>query len=145
MEIEKIKSYSQLSEVLEDIDWQKFEDIVGKIFDFHDYDVKVSEVISFDDTKRQYDVVAEKEHIIFADCKKWDNKRRIKYGLKKAVEDQIERVEKRLFKKEKYPIIVTSNSNPIEYYMQVPIIPIYKLNEFLSKFQIHKQKTLRIN
>lgn len=143
--IREIENYSQLNKILGDLDWQTFEKIVGRIFEFHEFDVKFGKVVTFEDTKRQYDVIAEKEYIVFIDCKNWDNKRRIRYGLKKAVEDQIERVEKIANdRKEKYPMIVTSNDNPIEFYKRVPIVPIQKLSEFLINFQIHKRKLLKI-
>lgn len=144
MVIDEISDYSQLKQILEESDWQSFEKIVGKIFEFHNYDVRNGVVLSFENTKRQYDVIAEKENAIFADCKKWDNKRRIKYGLKRAVEDQIERVGRTKFSKEKYPIIVTSKNSPIKRYKQVPIISVHKLSDFLSNFQMFNQKILKI-
>lgn len=143
--IEEIENHSQLKEILKDLDWQSFERIVGKIFEFHNYHVKVSEVVSFENTKRQYDVIAERDHFIVADCKKWDNKRRIKYGLEKAVDKQIERVRRLSIKKEKYPIIVISNNSPVEFYNKVPIISVHELNAFLSNFQKYNQKVLKLS
>lgn len=141
MELEKIRDYSQLEEILDDIEWQEFEEMVGKIFEFHDYDVTVSKVITYEKTKHQYDVIAEKGHSIIADCKKWDNRRRIKHGLKRAAKDQIDRV-KRMDLKRKYPILVTSDSSPIEFYDKVPIVPVQKLNSFISHFQENKEEAI---
>lgn len=143
MDIEEIENYNQLENILEDSSWQNFERIVGKIFDLHGYDVEISKVVSFESTRRQYDVIAEKGHFILVDCKKWDNKRRIKSGLKRAVEDQIERARKLESCKSKYPILVMSSQTPIEFHKKVPVIPVYKLNEFLMNFQTHKRSILK--
>lgn len=143
MELSKVSKYSQLKNILEEANWQNFEEIVGRVFELNDYEVEIGKVVQFGDTKRQYDIIARLEHCIIADCKKWDNKRRIKYGLKKAVEEQIERVKKLSGEEEKYPIIVLSCNTPLESHKRVPIISIYKLNKFLSNFPIHGERILK--
>lgn len=145
MKLKDVKNYSQLQEILEEISWQKFEEIVGKIFEIHGYKVEVSEVITFEGTRRQYDVIARQEdHLIIADCKRWDRKRRIKYGLKQAAEKQINRVKKFQAKQAKYPIVVLSCRSPIEYYHQVPLVSVYKLNKFLLQFPMNKEMIFRV-
>lgn len=144
MRLDKIKNYRQLSQVIEKSSWQRFEEIVGKVFELHDYEVEVGKVISFGDTKRQYDVIAEGENCILVDCKKWDNKRRIKHGLRRAISDQIERVERFESDMEKYPLLVTSSRSPIKFHRGVPIVPIHKLNIFLSSFQTNIDKILSV-
>lgn len=144
MKLEKVKNYNQLEEILKKSSWQKFEKIVGKIFEFHGYEVKINHVHTFNDTKRQYDVIAEREDCIAVDCKRWDNKRRIKYALKKAVENQVERVERLPPKKDKYPVLVLSCHSPIKYHNSVPIVSVYKFNEFLTDFQAHKREILSV-
>ncbi|MFP4005221.1 MAG: restriction endonuclease [Candidatus Hadarchaeia archaeon] len=144
MKPNNIKNHEQLLNSLEDMSWQDFEVFVGKIFEFHNYRVEVNKVICYETTKHQYDVIAQKEHsTILADCKKWDNKRRIKHGLKRAAEKQIERV-KKMNLKNRYPMIVTSGESPIELYQKVPIVPIQKLNYFLTHFNRFKSKVTRI-
>ncbi len=144
MDLSEVNGYTKLEKILEKANWQRFEEIVGKIFELNDYDVEVGKVISFEDTKRQYDVLASLEHRIIADCKKWDNKRRIEYGLKKAIEEQIERVKRLPRDEEKYPVIVLSGKAPLEFHNRVPIIPIFKLNKFLSNFPIYRGEILKI-
>lgn len=144
MRLDEVENYNQLKEILESSSWQKFERIVGKIFEFHDYEVKINQVYTFKDTKRQYDVIAGREDCIAVDCKKWDNKRRIKYGLEKAVDDQVERVKKLPWRGDKYPVLVLSCQSPIEYHNSVPIVSVYKFNEFLSNFQAHKREILSV-
>lgn len=142
--LEDIKNNSQLTEVLEDMSWQNFEVMVGKIFEIHDYDVTVSKVITFEDSKHQYDIIARgKNQVVIADCKKWDNRRKIKHGLKRAARKQVNRV-KKMDCEEKYPIIITSDSSPIEFYEEIPIIPVHKLNSFISEFQKNKERLLRL-
>lgn len=144
MELGDIEDYPQLEGILEKSSWQVFEEIVGEIFEHNGYDVEVGEVITFENTKRQYDIIAENEHCVIADCKKWDNKRRIKHGLKRAVEDQIERVEKLSLDKEKFPILVLSSKTPIRYHKYVPIVSVQELNCFLSNFSKHERKVLSL-
>ncbi len=141
MEIDDVGDFFEIEKLLNDIDWREFEQIVGKIFEFHEYDVDVSKVVTFENTKRQYDVTAKcSEYCVVTDCKNWDNKRRIKSGLKKAVEKQIERVEMLDNDIETFPLIVTSSRNPVEYFSGVPIVPIFKLNRFLLGFEFNKEK-----
>lgn len=143
MEIERVKNYRQLKKILGNSNWQRFEEIVGKVLELNGYEVDVSKVITFDKTKRQYDVIAKKDHKIIIDCKKWDKKRRIKHGLKKAVEDQIKRV-KKLDYEEAYPMVVVSCNSPVEYYKEVPVIPVSRLNRFILNFPKNKEKILRL-
>lgn len=144
MRLDEVENYTQLKNILEKVNWRKFEEIVGKIFEYNGYEVKISKIVSFENTKRQYDVIAKRNHYIIVDCKNWDNKRRIKHGLRKAVNDQIERVKKLSIETEKYPLIVLSCSSPIERFNKVPIISVYKLNSFLSNFSLAKQNILSI-
>ncbi len=115
---------------------------MGEVFELHNYEVKVSEVRTFENSKRQYDVIAKKDYSIIVDCKKWDNKRRIKHALRSAVEDQIERVRKLENSERKYPMIVTSSNSPVKFHREVPVISISKLNQFLSNFQVYKEELL---
>lgn len=142
LSLDEVNNYDEFSELLQNVSWQRFEELVGKIFELQGYDVEVGAVVSFEDTKRQYDVIAESDHLIFADCKKWDNKRRIRYSLRKSVEKQVERVERMTLEGSKYPIVVLSCDSPINYYQRVPIISVYKLNTFLSNFEVYNGNIL---
>lgn len=145
VKLSEVKNYRQLREFLEDISWQQFEEIVGKIFEIHGYEVEVSKVITFADSRRQYDVIAQhEEHLLIVDCKRWDRKRRIKYGLKQAAEKQMERVKKFPTKQARYPLIVLSCQTPIKYYHHVPIVSVYKLNKFILQFPVNKKKIFRV-
>ncbi len=142
--MENIDGYEKLEKILDDTDWKDFENLVGEVFRIHDYDVEVSKVVTFENTKRQYDVIGEKDHTIIVDCKYWDNKRRVKHGLKEAVKDQIERTKRLTEYSKKYPMIVTSKNVPIKFSKKVPIIPVSKLSEFLNSFEVHKDAILKI-
>lgn len=144
VKLENVKTCNQLKNILETASWQRFEKLVGKIFSFHGYEVEVSKVVTFTRSKRQYDVIAKQNHTIIADCKKWSKKRRIKYGLKNAVEKQIERVKKLNVEGKIYPMVIVSCKTPIEYYRTVPVISVYKLNKFLSNFPSYKDMLLTV-
>lgn len=145
MRLDEINNYRDLRKLLAHVSWQRFEEIVGKIFELHGYEVKVGQVITFEGTRRQYDVLARQDHCIIADCKRWDRKRRIKYGLKQAAEAQRERVQMHPAEVDKYPIVVLSCRSPIKICNQVPIISVYKLNKFLWNFPTNREKIIRIH
>jgi len=151
IDLEKIKQRilagEEIEEILKEIDWKEFEELVASILEQHDF----SCVIHFKfKTKRFYeiDVLAAKNNIILAiDCKKWKRGRYKKTGLKYAVEAQEERVkelkkflrvnkllaEKLRLKGKLYflPLIITWFEEDLLKFNDTFIVPIWKFNQFL--------------
>lgn len=145
MDLEEIEGYKELRKLISKLNWKKFEEITGKIFELNNYETEVSKVVTFEETKRQYDVIAEcSDYFIIADCKKWDKKRRKKSGLKKAAEEQVERAEKLKYSKQIYPLVILSCNTSIRLYKKVPIVPVQKLNNFLLNFEANKERILKV-
>ncbi len=150
MDVEKLKqkinSGAEIEEVLEEVNWQEFEQTVSGIFEEHQYNVETNVWFTLD-RRFEIDVVAEKFGEIFCiDCKKWSMRKGKTTALKYAVEDQIKRTE--AFKKQSgsekeiYPILITFLEENITFERNVPIIPVWRLNSFLLNFQKYKEKLL---
>jgi Holliday junction resolvase-like predicted endonuclease len=129
----------EIEDILKDFAWKDFEDIVAEIFSLNDF--KTKRRVRFRMNKRyEIDIIAEKSNFVFCiDCKKWKRGRYKNTALKKAAEKQKERCEKLkkfLDDKRKFiPLIVTLYEENIFKYNSVIFIPVWKLNEFLNKFE----------
>ncbi|MFO7872087.1 MAG: restriction endonuclease [Candidatus Undinarchaeales archaeon] len=148
MDVEKLKkeinSGAEIEEVLEDVNWQEFEQTVSGLFEKHQYNVETNVWFTLD-RRFEVDVIAEKfEEILCIDCKKWGMRKGKTTALKYAVNDQIKRAEafKQYSKKKKeiYPILVTFLEENIIFEKNVPIVPVWRLNSFLLNFQKYKEK-----
>jgi hypothetical protein len=130
-----IKSVGDLERISYQTKWQYFEKLVAFIFEENGFDVQQNVVKKFSDTKRQFDVIAEKFDVIYlAECKKLANRQRVS-SLGPAVKKHLERSE--LFgmmngENVIIPVIITLKDDDIISIDDVPIVPIMKLNWFLN-------------
>lgn len=146
MDVEKLKleiaSGPDIEEILQDMNWQEFEQTTSEILKKHRYETEIN-VWFTADRRFEIDVVAEKlSKVLCIDCKKWGMRKGKTTALKYAVDDQIERAEKFKEKKEIdkkiYPVIITFLQENIEFEKEVPIVPVGKLNSFLINLQKNK-------
>ena len=117
------------------IAWQGFERIVGELFKMHDYSVEISKVVVKEKMKRQFDVIARKNgKTLLIDCKKWNKNRYKTSALKTAVEKQVERT---VFYPglNKTPLIVTWYDEDLVFHNKVPVVPVGRLNDFLTRIE----------
>ncbi|MBL7169544.1 MAG: NERD domain-containing protein [Candidatus Aenigmarchaeota archaeon] len=137
----------QIEEIVENIEWQEFEKLVSEILEKHEF--KSWNNFRFKTTRRyEIDIIATKNTETFLiDCKQWSTGRYKSSALKQATKHQEERLEefqkfiknnpiaKTKFRikdnQELIPIIVTWYDEKLTKHGQAPIIPIWKLNEFL--------------
>ncbi len=144
----RISEGEEIEEIINEVSWKEFEEMVGEIIKTHDYNVY--NCFRFK-TNRNYeiDLVCVKENIILnIDCKQWDRGRYKNTGLKYAVSEQKNRVcelvkflkrnviSKKILgielKKTKFiPLIVTWFEEDLKKYDEVIVVPVWKLNEFL--------------
>src|SRR3989338_3057449 len=132
----KIKKGNDIENVLIDIDWKEFENLISEILKQHDFDIFPNFRFS---TKNRYeiDLLAIKNSKIFAiDCKQWRRGRYKISGLKLAIRKQLERCnELRKVLVGKYekiiPLVVTFFEENIIEYEDVFVVPLWKFNEFL--------------
>ena len=142
MNFEDIHTIEDLAVVSEAVVWQHFEQLAAFIFEKNGFRVKVNTVKTHQKTKRQYDVIAWKGNQTFlVECKKWAGNRYRLSALKKAVEQHKERT---LFyaavtNEDAIPLLVTLIEEDIRFYEGVPIVPVQKLNGFVSELDGYVQ------
>jgi protease II len=145
MNFEDIHTIEDLAVVSEAVVWQHFEQLAAFIFEKNGFRVKVNTVKTHQKTKRQYDVIAWKGSQTFlVECKKWAGNRYRLSALKKAVEQHKERT---LFyaavtNEDAIPLLVTLIEEDIRFYEGVPIVPVQKLNGFVSELDGYVQGDL---
>lgn len=143
-----IKNLDELKALGRRMKWQYFEKLVGWIFEKNDFEIDVNKVVVFENTRRQFDVIAKRFGTIFVvECKKWSGKRNKTGLIKKAVEKHLEKCElyrkfqnKELMSLEVIPLVVTLQEEDLTLYESVPVIPIEKLNTFINNFEEFKDK-----
>jgi len=157
MKLEEIQYFLQegktIEEFVEKIDWKEFEKFVREIFSANNF--KTISNFRFKNNRRfEIDLVAAKNNLVFVvDCKEWDKGRYKNSGLKKAAEDQIQRMkELRKFltanpiaknrlkadSNSKFvPIIVTWYDETVSEHENCFIVPVWKLNSFLISYSFY--------
>ena len=144
---QQILEGKEIEETIVDINWKEFEGITSEILERHEF--KTWNNFRFK-TKRRYeiDIVASRNNkTILIDCKHWSTGRYKSSALKKAINDQEERLEefckfisKNLIAKTKFKIkqdqkfssiIVTLHEETLIRDSKSLVVPIWKLNNFL--------------
>jgi hypothetical protein len=136
MNFEDIKTIEDLDRVSKEVEWQSFEVLVGSIFEANDFQVNINKVRTSNRKRRQYDVIAKRNDITYLiECKKWAGNRYRLSALKRAIEQHRERTEfyRNLTEENPIPIIVTFIEEDIRLYEDMPIVPILRLNSFISE------------
>jgi hypothetical protein len=140
MDFETIGSTEDLMIVSEESIWQNFERLAGFIFEKNDFKVAVNTVKTLNKKRRQYDVIARKgDRTFLAECKKWSGNRYRLSALKRAVVQHKERTAfyEHITGEEAVPLIVTLIEEEIRAHEGVPLVPVRKLNSFISELDNH--------
>jgi hypothetical protein len=135
-EFEDIKSIDDLQKVSKEAIWQNFERLTAFVFAENDFQVEINTIKTSCKRRRQYDVIAKKRNRTFLiECKKWAGNRRRLSALKRAAEQHRERSEfyRKLTDENVIPVIVTLIEEEISFYEGIPVVPILKLNSFISE------------
>lgn len=148
-----IKEGRTIEEFVEKIDWKDFEKFVKEIFSAHGFGATTN--FRFKTKKRfEIDIIATRNNfILLADCKEWNKGWYKNSGLRKAAEDQIQRyvefekffrknpIAKSKFKLKENPkitpLIVTWHDETIAKHKNCFIVPVWKLNRFLSDYNFY--------
>ena len=142
MNFEDIQNLEDLAVVSEEVVWQNFERLAAFIFEKNNFKVRVNTVKTHQKTKRQYDVIAWKGNQTFlVECKKWAGNRYRLSAMKKAVEQHKERTTfyAVVTNEDAIPLLVTLIEEEIRVYAGVPIVPVQKLNGFVSELDGYVQ------
>jgi Holliday junction resolvase-like predicted endonuclease len=151
IDIEKIKHRilkgEEIENIVENIDWKQFEELVMEILKKHDF--TTFQNFRFKTERRfEVDIIASNENNVLAiDCKQWNRGRYKKTGLKYAVKEQKYRLEelKKFVKnnpiaKNKFQInkktefitlIITWFEEDLLKHDDTFVVPVWKLNQFL--------------
>ncbi len=156
---EAIKLGISLDQIIETLHWREFEQFCLIVLDHHDFSSVQNFHFTLNKKRWEIDVVGMKKPLIFAiDAKKW--KTGHAGALKTMVKNQIDRVRDftKAIKTRKYrqklnlynwkmatviPMLVTSKMYEIKIFKQMPILPFFKLNEFLTDF--HRYSEIILN
>jgi hypothetical protein len=140
MNFEDIESIGDLEIVSEESIWQNFERLAAFIFEKNDFRIKVNTVKTWNKKRRQYDVIAKKSNQTFLiECKKWAGNRYRLSALKRAIVQHKERTifYENVCNEDAIPIIVTLIEEEILVFEGVPLVPVHKLNSFISELDNH--------
>ena len=140
MNFEDISSIEELETVSAEVVWQHFERLAGFIFEKHDFAVTVNTVKTCNKKRRQYDVIARKNSRTFlVECKKWAGSRYRLSALKRAIIQHKERTSfyEHITDEEAVPVIVTIIEEQILVHEGVPLVPVTRLNAFISELDRH--------
>jgi hypothetical protein len=143
MNFEDISSIDELEAVSAEVIWQNFERLAGFIFEKNDFMVNVNTVKTCNKKRRQYDVIARKNSRTFlVECKKWAGSRYRLSALKKAIVQHKERTTfyESITDEAAIPVIVTLIEEQILVHEGVPLVPVTKLNAFISELDRHTDR-----
>ncbi len=136
MNFEDIEKIEDLESVSEESVWQNFERLAAFIFEKNEFRVTVNTVKTLQKKRRQYDVIARKDNRTFlVECKKWAGNRYRLSALKQAILQHKERTAfyGDIMHEDAVPVMVTLIEEEIHVYDGVPIVPVLKLNAFISE------------
>jgi len=147
-----IKEGFEIEHVAKYLDWGEFEAFTKDILRLHEFQVHSRVRFKSNAKKKRYecDLVAIRNSIVLCiDCKHWSSRSGKKYGLKKAVEKQVERtlvLSEKFFELdfEKFgiekrddllmmPLLISWLVEDIRVYQDVPIVPIFQLSNFINQ------------
>lgn len=143
MNFDDIDSIDDLKTVSEEVVWQHFERLAAYIFEKNEFATKVNTVKTLNRTRRQYDVIAQRRDRTFlVECKKWAGSRYRLSALKRAVLQHKERTAfyETVMQEDAVPVIVTLIEEEILVYEGVPLVPVLRLNAFISELDSHADR-----
>jgi len=135
-DFETIGSIGELEGVAEGSVWQHFERLTAFIFEQNGFRVSVGTVKTLNRKRRQYDVIARKNGRTFlVECKRWSGDRYRLSALKRAVVQHRERAGfyNEITQEDAVPVLVTLIEEEIRVFDGVPLVPIHRLNAFISE------------
>ncbi len=159
--IKAISSGIGMDRIIETLHWREFENFCLIVFDYHNFRTVQNFYYSYRKKRHEIDVLAMQEPLLFAiDAKKWNTGR--SSALKPMVKNQIARAkalgkalrQPKIRQKlplvgwrnaEIIPMIVTSKAYEIKIFQEVPIIPFFKLNQFLTDYHRYREMILHLS
>jgi hypothetical protein len=150
--LEGIKNGLVMERIIHELTWQEFEILTTKVGSEFGYYAFTG--LNFSDKERKYqiDVILKKKpYVLFIDCKHFGGTGK-QSVLKKAAEEQIERVQavgsniEQLVGKLQItnwpsatliPVIITWLDDAVFFHKKVPVIPFTRLRSFFNQFYVY--------
>lgn len=142
-----------IEELLKSFSWKEFEDFCAHVFEINGFQVLRNFRFKSRNKRFEVDIVAVRGALILcADCKRWGFKTGSFSSLAEAVEKQAKRAQAlsqrvaELYKLIKLknakeisiiPILISLHEKSMKIYDGIPIVPIFKLNNFLNEFDVY--------
>ncbi len=153
------KNGMDFDRIIKELSWQEFEILTTIVGDEFGYESKTGLNFSTEERKYQIDVILKnKPYVLLIDCKHYGGTGK-KSVLKKAAEDQLERIHavkdsiENLKQKinvsswktlKLIPIIITWLDDELFFYEQVPIVPFTKFRSFLQNFYLYYEDIFQL-
>ncbi len=140
---EAIEQIGDLETVSGKSAWQDFERLAAFIFEKNEFATRVGTVKTLERKRRQYDVIALKgDRTFLVECKKWAGSRYRLSALKRAVLQHKERTAfyETVMHEDAVPVIVTLIEEEILVYEGVPLVPVLRLDSFISELDNHPDR-----
>jgi len=143
----------ELELILNSFGWSDVEELVSEITIKHGFQVNRNYRFKLDNKRYEIDIVAVRRGLVLSiDCKRW--KRIPPSSVKRIVEKHLARTkalaekiirEKRLHKdlKEVIPVVITTLHPRVKFHLNVPIVPVRMLNNFLLELDIYKDELMK--
>jgi len=144
---------ASIEAVAQSFTWRDFEWFSSKAFEANGYEVLRSVRFSYQGRRYEVDVVAAKKPlVVLVDCKSWGIVSGKASRLRSCTLKHVERVKafkgslselKRKPNMEGWdkaylvPVVVTIFEEAVKVHMGVPIVPIFKLNSFISELETY--------
>lgn len=145
-----LKTGKDIEEILKKQSWKEFEDIVAQILVEHGFEVERNFRFTLNKKRHEIDIIAKRfDEILCIDCKKWNIRPGKKTAIKAAAKKQVGRTKKykkfaKLKSKNICPMVITFLDEDIVLADKVPVIPVWKLNDFMNDFSEYQNDLRKI-
>ncbi|WEU40365.1 MAG: hypothetical protein OdinLCB4_000065 [Candidatus Odinarchaeum yellowstonii] len=149
-----IKENLPIEDLSEVLNWVQFEYLCAKIFELNEFDCRIHYCFKESGKRFEIDILAYRNGVILAvDVKHWSARQGKRSQLLKYAEKQDLRARAliqsdkfredytKLYVKQVTPLIITLYDESMQFHNGVPVIPVYKLNNFLNSFDEYDLKT----
>lgn len=130
-----IASLADFDRLSREVTWQHFEKLVAFVCEQHEFEARQNVVMKTPSGRRQYDVIATRfGTTLLIECKKWRGRKEMRAAIAAAAAKHAERAAAYAVTtgSPAQPIIVTLLDDGLREENGMAIVPIAKLNEFLS-------------
>lgn len=148
--VKAVKMGADLERACAFLTWAEFEDISGLAFEANGFSLRRHLIFKWSGRRWEVDIVAYRgEIIVSVDCKHWRRNWR-RSSIRRIVEAHVERTKAlsevlptlglNLNLKGRLtvvPVVLSLIQGPLKFYMDVPVVPILQLRDFIGEMVLH--------